>query len=321
METRDLKKHRLNFKPFEYPEVLTFIDMIHKTFWVHSELDFTADVQDYKVNIDNRYQTIFKRSMLTIGQIEIAVKRFWGDIYLFFPKPEINGMGATFASNEWIHSQAYSHLLTLCGLEDEFEKIFDYPVIKNRIDFANNSLKSGDIFERLLFFVIGIENASLFSQFANILSLTRFKGLMKNIANIIGWTSVDENTHAKAGEFLLRQYITENPNILLTYNQEKVENIVKEFIEKESALLDWIYEDGEVEFFSKEDVLNYMRFRIDNSLSSIGYKKVFNVTPEQLKPMLWFEEEVFSNSLDDFFAKRPTEYTKHSKPITGDNIF
>ena len=38
-------------------------------------------------------------------------------------------------------------------------------------------------------------------------------------------------------------------------------------------------------------------------------------------PEIKFEEEVFANSLDDFFAKRPVEYTKHDKSITADDLF
>ena len=35
---------RISYKPFEYPEVLQFIEAINKSYWVHSEVDFTADV-------------------------------------------------------------------------------------------------------------------------------------------------------------------------------------------------------------------------------------------------------------------------------------
>ena len=42
---------------------------------------------------------------------------------------------------------------------------------------------------------------------------------------------------------------------------------------------------------------------------------------EEVKPMLWFEEEVFANELDDFFAKRPTAYTKHDKSISENDLF
>jgi ribonucleoside-diphosphate reductase beta chain len=73
--------------------------------------------------------------------------------------------------------------------------------------------------------------------------------------------------------------------------------------------------------FSKEDLLNFMKYRVDDSLKKIGMKTRYNVTPEQYRPMTWFEEEVFANSLDDFFAKRPVDYTKHDKSITANDLF
>lgn len=41
---------RLNYKPFEYPEVIQFVDSVNSSFQVHKEIDFTADIQDYKYN-------------------------------------------------------------------------------------------------------------------------------------------------------------------------------------------------------------------------------------------------------------------------------
>ena len=42
---------------------------------------------------------------------------------------------------------------------------------------------------------------------------------------------------------------------------------------------------------------------------------------DKYEPLAWFENEVFSNSMDDFFAKRPVEYTKHDKSITALDLF
>ena len=39
---------RENYKPFEYPEVMEFVNAMHQSFWVHSEVEFTADIQDFK---------------------------------------------------------------------------------------------------------------------------------------------------------------------------------------------------------------------------------------------------------------------------------
>ena len=66
---------------------------------------------------------------------------------------------------------------------------------------------------------------------------------------------------------------------------------------------------------------NYMRYRLDDSLTQLGLTKPFNISADEAKPMMWFEEEVFSNELDDFFAKRPTAYTKHDKSISENDLF
>lgn len=311
---------RINYKPFEYPELMTYVDMMNKTFWVHSEVDFTADIQDFLTNLTEVEKEIVKRSLLSISQVEIGVKSFWGDLYKHFPKPEINNLGSTFAESETRHSEAYSRLIEVLGYNDAFNGIYDIPIFKKKIDMMDEFMSNNDdIIWKLLFFVIVIENSSLFSQFANILSFTRFKGYLKNTSNIIAWTSIDEQTHANAGIYLINKL--EEEGFIDGNMKEEIREAIQEYIKYEEDLLDWIYEEGELEFFTKEDMLNFMKYRVDDALSKMNIEKVYNVTTEEYKPMLWFDEDIFSNELDDFFAKRPTAYTKHDKSISADDLF
>jgi ribonucleoside-diphosphate reductase beta chain len=318
---------RQNYKPFEYPEVLQFTDAINKSFWVHSEVDFTADLQDFHSHLNFAEQQAIKKSLLAIAQIEVSVKTFWGNLYLHLPKPEFNGLGSTFAECEFRHSEAYSRLLEVLGYSSEFEKILDIPAIKKRIQYLGAALKNAksdepqEYITSLVLFTILIENVSLFSQFAIILYFTRFKGYMKNTSNIIAWTSVDEQLHANAGIYIINQIKKEFPEYLDIEKEAQIQEIVKESLLIESEILDWIFEDGELEKISKNDILNFMKYRIDDSLSKIGLSKIYNVSEADYVPMQWFEEEVFANSLDDFFAKRPVDYTKHDKSITAMDLF
>ncbi|WP_129019550.1 ribonucleotide-diphosphate reductase subunit beta [Edaphocola flava] len=318
---------RQNYKPFEYPEVLQFTDAINKSFWVHSEVDFTADLQDFHSHLNFAEQQAIKKSLLAIAQIEVSVKTFWGNLYLHLPKPEFNGLGSTFAECEFRHSEAYSRLLEVLGYSSEFEKILDIPAIKKRIQYLGAALKNAksdkpqEYITSLVLFTILIENVSLFSQFAIILYFTRFKGYMKNTSNIIAWTSVDEQLHANAGIYIINQIKKEFPEYLDVEKEAQIQEIVKESLLIESEILDWIFEDGELEKISKNDILNFMKYRIDDSLSKIGLSKIYNVSEAEYMPMQWFEEEVFANSLDDFFAKRPVDYTKHDKSITAMDLF
>ena len=318
---------RIQYKPFEYPEVLQFTEAINKSFWVHSEVDFTADTQDFHSHLTPQEQNAVKNSLLAIAQIEVAVKSFWGNLYNHLPKPEMNGLGSTFAECEFRHSEAYSRLLEVLGYNDMFEKLVEVPVIKERIDYlseALSSVKSDDKNQytmSLILFSILIENVSLFSQFAIILSFTRFKGLLKNVSNIIAWTSVDEQIHANAGIYLVNKIREEYPEMFDEAMEYRILDLVKKSIEVESRIIEWIFSAGEIDIISKEQLITFMKYRADDSLKRINMPTIFNVTADDNKAMLWFEEEVFSNSLDDFFAKRPVDYTKHDKRISEYDLF
>lgn len=318
---------RVSYKPFEYPEVLQFVEAINKSFWVHSEVDFTADIQDFHSQLEPHEKNAVKHALLAIAQIEVSVKTFWGNLYQHMPKPELNGLGATFAECEFRHSEAYSRLLEVLGYNDEFLNVVEIPAVKKRIDFLTEVLKNAnsitpkEYVSSLLLFSILIENVSLFSQFAIILSFTRFKGYMKNVSNIIAWTSVDEQIHANAGIYLINKIREEQPELLTDEDINEIYNLVDMSLEVEQEILDWIFELGEIDNISKENLLNFMKYRVDDSLKKIGMQTKYNISEEQYKPMVWFEEEVFANSLDDFFAKRPVDYTKHDKSITANDLF
>ncbi len=86
-------------------------------------------------------------------------------------------------------------------------------------------------------------------------------------------------------------------------------------------MLDWIFNAGEIEIVNKQDLTNFMKRRADDSLQQIGMPRHLQRKRQESGAMLWFEEEVFSNSLDDFFAKRPVEYTKFDKSISAHDLF
>ncbi len=318
---------RLQYKPFEYPEILQFTEAINKGYWVHSEVDFTADVQDFHSHLTPGEKNAVKNSLLAIAQIEVAVKSFWGNLFHHLPKPEFNGLGSTFAECEFRHSEAYSRLLEVLGHTNQFETLVEVPVIRERIDYLSEALGNARSTDKkeyafsLILFSILIENVSLFSQFAIILSFQRFKGLMKNISNIIAWTSVDEQIHANAGIYLVNKIREEYPEMFDAQMIDGITRLVRASIQVESRIIDWIFAEGKIDNVTKEDLISFMKYRADDSLQKIGIPRQFNLAIADVKLLQWFEEEVFANSLDDFFVKRPVDYTKHDKSISANDLF
>ena len=324
---RDIFKKRINLKPYEYPELAEYVNAIRHSYWVHTEFNYTSDVQDFKVNVTPLERNALKNTMLAISQIEVAVKMFWADIYKRLPKPEIGSVGVTFAESEVRHHDAYSHLLELLGLNSEFEKIFDIPVINNRVRYLNNALETAksednrDYTRSILLFSLFIEHVSLFSQFLIIMSFNKYKNLFKGISNAVEATSKEEQIHGLFGIDLIKIIKEENPEWFDEQLTQDIYNACNDAYKGEEQVIDWIFEKGEFDFLPKDQIKEFIKNRLNNSLVSIGMKRIFTVDDKLLDKTEWFNDEIIATKHNDFFNKRSINYNKRSKSVTGDDLF
>jgi ribonucleoside-diphosphate reductase beta chain len=324
---RDIFKKRVFLKPYEYPELYEYLHAIRHSYWIHTEFNFVGDVQDFKVNVDEKERNVIKNTMLAIAQIEVAVKTFWGDVYKKMPKPEIGAVGATFAESEVRHTDAYAHLLEILGLNDTFEKIGEIPVLMRRVQYLDKALanaKSDDNKEysqSILLFSLFIEHVSLFSQFLIMMSFNKNKNLFKGISNAVEATSKEEQIHGMFGIELINIIKQEHPAWFDEAFEEEVIRLCEEAFESETQVVEWIFEKGELEFITKASVIEFIKQRFNNSLQSIGIKKIFDTDEALLKQSDWFYDEVIATKHGDFFNKKSINYNKKSKSITSDDLF
>jgi len=324
---RNIFKKRVNLKPYEYPELIEYVDAIRHSYWIHTEFSYTSDVQDFHVNLSEKERNAIRNAMLAIAQIEVSVKTFWGDVYKKIPKPEIGNVGATFAESEVRHQDAYSFLLELLGMNHEFEKIREIPVIMNRINYLDKAMFTAgsedkqEYAQAVLLFSLFIEHVSLFSQFLIIMSFNKHKNLLKWISNAVEATSKEEQIHGLFGIDLIRIIQEENPSWFSDEYKEKIYQLCREANEAESAIVDWIFEAGELDFLSKETIKQFIMNRFNNSLDSIGLKRIFEVNVAELEKTDWFDDEVIATKQIDFFNKRSINYNKRSTSITSGDLF
>jgi len=318
---------RVNLKPYDYPNLNDYVDAIRHSYWVHTEFNYTSDIQDYKVHLNEKEKSAVERAMLAISQIEVAVKTFWGDIYKRMPKPEIGNVGATFAESEVRHADAYSHLIQLLGLNGEFENLLEVPAIRRRIKYLEKSISNSksvenrDYFESVVLFSMFVENVSLFSQFLVIMSFNKHKNVLKGISNAVEATSKEENIHAEFGFDLVNLIKSENPD---WWTPELVEDLIeatKEAYEAESEIVDWIFEKGDLEFLTKSQTMEFIKHRFNVSLNSIGIDSIFEINEPLLETTEWFDDEILTTKHTDFFNKRSINYSKKSKSITSNDLF
>jgi len=324
---RDIFKKRVNLKPYEYPELGDYISAIRHSYWLHTEFNYTSDIQDFKVNTNAAEKTVLKNTMLAISQIEVAVKTFWGDIFKKIPKPEIGAVGYTFAESEVRHHDAYSHLLEILGLNKEFEKITEIPVINDRIKYLTSAIetaKSEDNREytrSILLFSLFIEHVSLFSQFLIIMSFNKHRNIFKGISNAVEATSKEEQIHGLFGIDLINIIKKEHPSWFDEELSADIQKSCQEAYEAEEKIIDWIFEDGEIDFLPKTVVKEFVKNRLNNSLASIGEKRQFVINEKLLEKTEWFDDEIIATKHGDFFVKRSINYNKRSKSITSDDLF
>jgi len=324
---RDLFKKRTNLRPYEYPELHEYVDAIRHSYWIHTEFNYTSDVHDFHVNCSPAEKESMKRAMLAIAQIEVAVKTFWSKIYDHLPKPEVADVGATFAESESRHSDAYANLLDILGLNEEFKQLINIPVIKERIVYLDkiiNLSRSGDkreYVEAVLLFSLFIEHVSLFSQFLIMMSFNKHRNMFKGISNAVEATSKEEEIHGMFGIEVINILREENPEWFDGEMKETVENLCMEAYDTESKIVDWIFEEGELDFITKHTVKEFIKQRLNNSLESIGFNALFKVDPESAKETEWFDNEVIATKHSDFFQKRSINYNKRSSSITSEDLF
>jgi len=318
---------RENLKPYEYPNLVEYANAVRHSYWLHTEFNYTSDINDFKQRVTKQEKEVIKRTMLAIAQIEVAVKSFWGNLYNHMPKPEIGAVGFTFAESEVRHMDAYAHLLKLLGLDSEFKHLLEVPAMKKRVDYLNKVLdksktnKQEDYTHSVMLFSLFTEHVSLFSQFLIGMSFNKHKNLFKGMSNVFEATSKEEQIHGMFGIDLIKIIKKEHPEWFGEEYKILVEELCLAAYEAEEGIVDWIFENGELDFISKVEVKEFIKYRMNNSLKAVGIKKLFKTNDELLKKTEWFDNEVVATKHVDFFYKRSINYNKRSQSVTSTDLF
>jgi ribonucleoside-diphosphate reductase beta chain len=318
-------RKRTNLKPYEYPQLIEYLEAIRHSYWIHTEFSYSSDIQDMKVNMTPQEVDIVKKAMLAISQIEVQVKTFWGKVGEKLKKPEVQAVGATFAESEVRHADAYANLLEIMGLNEEFETLVDVPAIRKRIAYLEQSLQTPvdekDYFHKIILFALFVENVSLFSQFLIMMSFNKHKNVLKGISNAVEATSKEEDCHARFGFELVNIIRSENPDWFDSETIKEVNRLCKEAYKAESMIVDWIYGNHDLDFLPKETVKEFLKYRFNKSLAAIGINPIWEVDSRLVKQTEWFEEEILSTKNVDFFVKRSVAYSRKTQSFTSDDLF
>jgi len=322
MANSQLFKERVEFKPFEYPIYYTegWLKQA-QAFWLHTEISMQGDVKDWNEFLTPAEKNLVGNILLGFAQTECAVSDYWtGMVTNWFPKHEIKQMAMMFGSQETIHATAYSYLNETLGLED-FRAFLHEPATAERFEFlmstsadytyedlARSAEARKDVARSLAIFSAFAEGVALYSSFAVLYSF-QMRNLLKGIGQQMKWSVRDESLHSKMGCQLFRHMCEEYPELKDSI-QSQVEEAATLMVEMEMKFIDKMFEMGDLENMKADDLKEFIKKRGNEKLNEIGYEGIFKYDEESASELDWFYHLTGGHTHTDFFAIRPTDYSK-----------
>jgi ribonucleoside-diphosphate reductase beta chain len=305
---------RIAYKPFEYPEYYTegWLKQA-QAFWLHTEISMQSDIKDWNERLDEKEKNLVGNILLGFAQTECAVSDYWTQkVVSWFPKHEIRQMAMMFGSQETVHAVAYSYLNETLKLED-YEAFLHEPATAERFDnlVAYSGKSTVGIAKSLAVFSAFAEGVSLYSAFAVLYSF-QLRNLLKGIGQQMKWSVRDESLHSKMGCQLFKHMCQEDSKLLEACRDDVVE-AAEAMVSLEEKYIDKMFEMGDIEGIKAGDLKQFIRKRTNEKLTELGYIDLgsyFSYDVKAAANLDWFYHLTGGVTHTDFFAIRPTDYSK-----------
>jgi ribonucleoside-diphosphate reductase beta chain len=304
----------------DYPQAIKFLEEQQDILWTDREIEMSKDLHDLMTNLDESelHGVITTLKLFTKYELHVGTDYWTNRVMKMFPRPDIQRMANMFAYVELnIHAPFYSKINELLGLAtDEFYNSYkESPVLADRIDWINRTVGlpiSSDLdnLKSLGAFSM-IEGAVLYSSFAFLKHFqAEGKNKLVNLTAGINFSVKDENLHAEADAWLFRTYKKECS--LSKSDENKLKNelikVANNTYEHEKAIINMIFEKGNIRGITANQLDNFVQSRIDLCLENLGYEKLFNPSYNPIKN--WFYKNINGSKLHDFFQKQGNEYNR-----------
>ena len=298
------------YKPFDYSWMFDYYSQQNQMHWFPEDVPLHNDVKDWQ-SLDDNERNLLTQIFRLFTQSDVDVSSGYVDRYMrIFKKPEARMMMGAFNNMESIHQHAYSLLLDTVGMpEIEYKAFAEYEAMADKHEYIDNvKVTKGDkrsIAKALAVYSGFTEGLQLFSSFIVLLNFPRF-GKMKGMGQIITYSIRDESLHVEAMTKLFREFIKENIEIWTDDFKKEIYQACRDMVELEDRFLDLVFEMGDIEGLTKEEVLQYIRYIADRRLLQLGLKPNYGVKDN---PLLWLDE-VLGVEHQNFFEGRATAYMK-----------
>lgn len=307
-----------SYRPFHYPWAVSSekkqrVDM----HWHEVQVDLADDLRQYMTpggmatkNVSHESnKNMLNKLLMLFTEMDTAVGKGYTEILPYVKNNEIRTGLMTQAGREVTHQRAYALSAEAFGFtNEEWTAFHSYVEMQGKIDLLAEQV--GDLsnplnFNKKLAIIFNGEGIALFGAFACLLNLKRF-GIMMNFNSVNEWSLKDEQEHVKFNMQLfneVRKELTEVENIEL---DKFVRRVVKSYCEAEHRFIDLVFEMGDQEGMSKEQLKDYISYLGELRLYQIGLLDVSEVRPN---PLPWIDYILSGSAHTNFFENRVTDYS------------
>mgnify|MGYP003644818937 CR=1 FL=1 len=298
------------YKPFDHPWMFDYYVQQNQMHWFPEDVPLHTDVKDWQVLSDSE-KNLLTQIFRLFTQSDVDVSTGYVDRYMkIFRKPESRMMMGAFNNMESIHQHAYSLLLDTVGMpEVEYKAFSEYEAMADKHEYIDKvkvtRTDKQSIAKALAIYSGFTEGLQLFSSFIILLNFPRF-GKMKGMGQIITYSIRDESLHVEAMTKLFREFIQENIELWTDDFKKEIYQACRDMVDLEDRFLDLVFQMGDIEGLTKEDMRKYIRYIADRRLLQLGLKPNYEVKDN---PLNWLDD-VLGVEHQNFFEGRATTYMK-----------
>lgn len=304
-----------------YPQAVEIAQQQSHIVWYAEELGIPKDENDIRTKCTEgeRHGITTVLKLFTEYELKLGGDEFWGGkVQRMFPRKDIQRMAATFSFAELgMHAPFYNLINeTLHIATEEFYASWKQdPILVDRMAFIAKYADEPDPLISMAAFAF-MEGAVLFSNFGYLKSFNSGGyNIIPHITAGIDASAKDENIHSMASAWLYNQTLEElkEAKEITDYQIRKLKETIKEIArvvyEHEEKITEMIFSVDGIRTVTKEDMLHFIRNRIDMVLSYLKMRPLFGDKPGVISE--WFYNQLSAYKYSDFFAAQQTQYVRN----------
>jgi ribonucleoside-diphosphate reductase beta chain len=307
----------VQYRPFKYPKLMELaVEQNVSLYWHEGQVDLSDDIRQFHTegglateNVSHESnKNVLIKVLNLFTQMDIAAGELYCQLLPYVGNNEVRNWFMAAANKEGIHQRAYALIVEELGFpESTWSEFMEYDEMQKKIDLMtgldernhSNPLDFAKTLSQLLL----AEGICLFGAFSTMLNQKRF-GKIMGTNDVNEWSLRDEERHVEGNIIVLKDIISKNLNKEETSELFVfIQDMVSSYVEAEHKFIDLVFEVGDQEGMTKEDMKGYISYLGQLRLNQLGFN---NDVPKN--PLGWMDYVLSGKNHTNFFESKVTDY-------------